>query len=349
MAIKYCEEIDAKNEKKLKNILTNLPVFLNDFFRGINSTTSSRTRIVYAYDLKNFFYFAVNELRIFKPYKDNIQNIDVTLLDKITLKDIEDYIIYIKFYIDENGKKHTNSERGISQKLAALRSMFKYFQKHQIIHNNPTLLASNPKIHDKVIIKMDNDEVNSLIDYIKNCGSKLTGQKKIYYEKNKERDLMIIVLMLNTGIRVSECVGLNINDVNLRDNCIRVTRKGGNEMLIYFDNKVADMLKKYITDYRNKIENVKDKDALFLSIQKTRIGVRSVEKLVKEYTSQVITNKKITPHKFRSTYGTALYKATGDIYLVADVLGHKDINTTQKHYACIDDDRRKSVAGKVKW
>ena len=72
------------------------------------------------------------------------------------------------------------------------------------------------------------------------------------------------------------------------------------------------------------------------------------ENLVKKYARQVTPNKKITPHKLRSTYGTSLYKETGDIYLVADVLGHKDVNTTKKHYAAIDEDRRRQAAGAVK-
>jgi integrase len=78
------------------------------------------------------------------------------------------------------------------------------------------------------------------------------------------------------------------------------------------------------------------------------MGVQAIENMVKKYTSQVTPNKKITPHKLRSTYGTSLYKETGDIYLVADVLGHKDVNTTKKHYAAIDDDRRRKAASVVK-
>ena len=87
-----------------------------------------------------------------------------------------------------------------------------------------------------------------------------------------------------------------------------------------------------------------DENALFLSMQKRRIGVRAVENLVKKYAKLVTNLKNITPHKLRSTYGTSLYRETGDIYLVADVLGHKDVNTTKKHYAAIEEDRRRSAA-----
>ncbi len=89
-------------------------------------------------------------------------------------------------------------------------------------------------------------------------------------------------------------------------------------------------------------------DALFLSMQNRRLTVRSVENLVKKYASRVTTVKKITPHKLRSTYGTTLYQETGDIYLVADVLGHKDVNTTRKHYAAMKDENKRKAAKTVR-
>ena len=84
-------------------------------------------------------------------------------------------------------------------------------------------------------------------------------------------------------------------------------------------------------------------DAVFLSLQKKRMSVRTVENMVKKYAGLVTPLKKITPHKLRSTYGTSLYRETGDIYLVASVLGHSDVNTTKKHYAAQEDQRRKSA------
>ena len=89
-------------------------------------------------------------------------------------------------------------------------------------------------------------------------------------------------------------------------------------------------------------------NALFLSLQMKRMSERSVEKLVKKYAKLVNPLKKITPHKLRSTYGTSLYQETGDIYLVADVLGHSDVNTTRRHYAAMEDSRRRSARDKVR-
>ena len=182
---------------------------------------------------------------------------------------------------------------------------------------------------------------------IEHCGDELTGQKRIYYEKTKERDLAIVTLLLGTGIRVSECVGLDIEDVDFKNNGIKVTRKGGNEMVVYFGPEVEKALKKYVTVRENITAIAGHEHALFYSTQRKRIGVQAVENLVKKYSRAITTTKKITPHKLRSTYGTALYQETGDIYLVADVLGHRDVNTTKKHYAAMDDARRRKAATAV--
>ena len=218
-----------------------------------------------------------------------------------------------------------------------------------MIEKNPTIFVDMPKLHDKAIIRLDIDEVALLLDYVENCGKELTGQKKVYYEKTKTRDLAILTLLLGTGIRVSECVGLDINDIDFKNNGIKVTRKGGSEMVIYFGEEVRNALENYLETTRASATPLPDhENALFLSAQRKRMGVQAIENMVKKYARQVTPNKKITPHKLRSTYGTSLYKETGDIYLVADVLGHKDVNTTKKHYAAIDDMRRRQAASAVK-
>ena len=210
------------------------------------------------------------------------------------------------------------------------------------------VLVDVPKIHQKSIIRLEADEVALLLDYIEHGGDDLTGQKKVYYEKTKDRDLALVTLLLGTGVRVSECVGLDIEDVDFKNNGIKVTRKGGNEMVVYFGPEVEKALKNYLEVRKNIIPVEGHEHALFYSTQRKRIGVQAVENLVKKYARQVTTTKKITPHKLRSTYGTALYQETGDIYLVADVLGHKDVNTTKKHYAALDDSRRRQAATAVK-
>ena len=157
-----------------------------------------------------------------------------------------------------------------------------------------------------------------------------------------------MTLLLGTGIRVSECVGLDINDVDFDNNGIKIRRKGGYEVIVYFGDEVREALLDYLEERLQIVPVDGHANALFLSLQQKRLNVRSVENLVKKYAQTVTKLKKITPHKLRSTYGTSLYRETGDIYLVADVLGHKDVNTTKKHYAAIEDSRRRSAANVVK-
>ena len=341
----YHEQKDVENILRLREVLTTLPPFCRDYFRAIDTTTTTKTRISYAYDIRIFFQFLLDENPAFKDYKMTDFTVDV--LDQIKALDLEEYQEYLKVY-QAGDKTETNGERGLKRKISALRSFYAYFYKREMIETNPTVLIDVPKIHDKSIIRLDTDEVALLLDYIEHCGDQLTGQKRVYYEKTKERDLAIVTLLLGTGIRVSECVGLDIEDVDFKNNGIKVTRKGGNEMVVYFGPEVEKALKRYIEVRENIIPLEGHEHALFYSAQRRRIGVQAVENLVKKYASQITTTKKITPHKLRSTYGTTLYQETGDIYLVADVLGHKDVNTTKQHYAAIDDARRRQAAKAVR-
>lgn len=343
----YHEQIYIDYTLRLREILKTLPPFAKDYFRAMEPKTSAKTRISYAYDIRVFFHFLIENNPVYKNY--TMDQFQVRDLERIEPVDIEEYQEYLKVYKNPEEKQITNAEKGLSRKMSALRSFYGYYFKHQIITKNPTLLVDMPKIHDKAIIRLDTDEVATLLDHIEHGGDELTGQRKVYYEKTKNRDLAIVTLLLGTGIRVSECVGLDIQDVDFKNNGVKVTRKGGNEMVVYFGEEVENALKMYLYTTRKATTPLPGhENALFLSTQRKRIGVQAVENMVRKYSREVTPNKKITPHKLRSTYGTALYKETGDIYLVADVLGHKDVNTTKKHYAAIDENRRRQAAGVVK-
>ena len=347
----YHEQTDMANIRKLREILKTLPPFAKDYFRAVEPTTSTRTRISYAYDIRVFFRFLIEENPSYKNYQTT--EFQVADLDKLQAVDIEEYEEYLKLYQrdDEDGAavSVTNGEKGLKRKMSALRSFYAYYYKRQMIQTNPTVFVDMPKLHDKAIIRLDADETARLLDFIEHGGDSLTGQRKVYYEKTKERDLAIVTLLLGTGIRVSECVGLDVTDVDFNNNGIKVTRKGGSEMIVYFGEEVEQALKNYIEGSRRLvIPQTGHERALFYSTQNRRISVGAVENLVKKYSRQVTPLKKITPHKLRSTYGTTLYQETGDIYLVADVLGHKDVNTTRKHYAAQDDNRRRRAAKAVR-
>ena len=343
--VTYHDQTDVNNTLKLREVLKELPPFAGDYFRGIIGSTSTKTRLSYAYDIRIFFRFLKENNPAYKNSEMKDMTIDV--LDKIKALDIEEYIEYLRVY-KEGNEIITNGDRGLKRKMSALRSFYAYYFRHEMIKTNPTVLVDMPKIHDKAIIRLDAGEVAALLDYVENCGKALKGQAKIYYEKTKERDLALITLLLGTGIRVSELVGLDVEDIDFRNNGLRVIRKGGAEAIVYFGDEVETALKKWLEIRKNITPLAGNEHALFFSSQRKRMGVRAVENLVEKYASQITTAKKITPHKLRSTYGTALYHETGDIYLVASVLGHKDVNTTRKHYAAMDENSKRQAANVVK-
>ena len=344
--VTYHDQSDLKNTVRLREMLQELPPFAADYFRGILGSTSTRTRLSYAYDIRIFFRFLLERNPIYK--NKTMRDFRVDDLDRVTALDLEEYIEYLRVYEDEEKGIITNGERGLKRKMSAIRSFYAYYFRREMIKTNPTVLVDMPKIHEKAIIRLDTDEVAALLDYIEHAGDTLTGQAKVFYNKTKERDLAMITLLLGTGIRVSECVGLDVEDIDFRNNGIRVIRKGGAEAIVYFGEEVEKALKKYL-EVRKGITPVPGNEhALFYSAQRKRMGVRAVENLVEKSASQITTVKKITPHKLRSTYGTALYHETGDIYLVADVLGHKDVNTTRRHYAAMDENSRRRAAKAVR-
>lgn len=340
----YHETMKIENTLRLREALSSLPPFCKEFFRGIRETTETRTQLAYAYDLRVFFDF----LHETNPYCNKIEIIDykITLLDRLNREDIEEYLEYLTVY-EKDGKEITNDERGKSRKLASLRTFYKYFYLCEKIEKNIPALVPMPKLHEKEIIRLEPDEVIRLLDLVEN-GTNLTENQLRFHRKTKKRDLALLTLLLGTGIRVSECVGLDLLDVDFYSNGIKIIRKGGYESVVYFGEEVEFALLDYIEERKKIIPQTGDEDALFLSLQKRRLGVRSIEKLVKKYALNITSLKKITPHKLRSTYGTSLYRETGDIYLVADVLGHKDVNTTKKHYAAQDDANRRRAASIVK-
>lgn len=332
----YHQNEEIRNVLLMRNILDTLPKYVSTFFRSIEYTKAPRTRLGYARDLKTFFEFLCDS----NPALKDKQPIDISLevIDHLESEDIEEYMDYLKVY-EKDGRQYTNGERALKRKLASLRVFFQYLYKNKKIHANPTLIVDMPKIHDKAIVRMDINEVAQFLDNVE-YGSKLTNHQQAYHEKSRTRDLALLTLMLGTGIRVSECVGLDIRDVDFDYDRIKIVRKGGYEAYVYFGEEAKEALLNYLEE-RNKVVTVEGhEEALFLSSQRKRISVRSVENMVKKYASITTPLKKITPHKLRSTYGTSLYQQTSDIYLVADVLGHKDVNTTKKHYADIDDWQR---------
>ena len=344
MSKTYFNNRDADNIDKLEKILDDdLPDFCREYFVGISANTTPLTRLNYAYDIRTFFNYLSAKIVRFRG--KNVKDITPADIESLSPFEIEAYLNYVEIYRDKDGNIVKNGARGKSRKLSAIRSMVKYFEKKQIINYNPTASVDTPKLHEKEIIRLDSNEIENMLDVV-DTGNGLTDRQQKYQENTRVRDLAMVSLLLGTGIRVSELVGIDMDDVNFDDLSFVVTRKGGARVILYFSEEVAG----YLSDYyriREADTTLKNEPALFLSLQKRRITTRAVENIVKKYSSIATPLKHITPHKLRSTFGTQLYRNTGDIYVVADGLGHKDVNTTKRHYAAITEDIRRSASTKV--
>ncbi len=353
----YNEQMDVQNTLILRNLISELPTFCRDYFRGISASKALRTQVSYCRDLYTFFQFITHS----NPVYANCDIVDLPfrLLEQLTPSDIDEYMEYLSFYIID-GKEYRNSSTSKARKLSALSNFFTFFQKRKLLSNNPIVAVERPAIHEKAIISLNQDQIFDLMEIVANPVG-MSERSKKFHQITAERDLALFSLFLGTGIRVSELVGLNIFDVDFKNNSIKVLRKGGNEDLVYFSTEVADALISYVGNpYADEtddidipaprdilLKNNTEEPALFISLRSQRISVRSVEVLVKKYSSMLKTNKKITPHKLRSTYGSELYRQTSDIYLVGETLGHKDINTTKRHYAKMTSEIKQRAANVV--
>ena len=346
------------NTKKLEELnkrLSELPEFIFNFIqRFIKNTTALNTKIAYCKDLKIFLQYLII-LPKFKNISDiKIFNIEhVNLLEKI---DIENYLLYLENY-NVNYKTRTgkdvtlsiqNDKQGKMRKLSSLRSLFDYLYSSELIDKDISQLIKMPKLNDKIKSKLSVDEVVLLLETIEK-GQGLTKKERTYHESTKIRDIAIATTLLGTGIRVSELVNLNINDISFKESHFKVTRKGQNEEIIFCNDEVINALRNYYNERINiKGVDVENQQAFLLSTQKKRIDEKSVRNLIKKYSKKCGIVKNITPHSLRRTFGTNIYNEVGDVYLVAELLGHKSVETTKKHYAELNVERKRRALKQYK-
>lgn len=341
----YYKDKKKKQTLKFRELMAQLPGCAKDFLYDKQMTSQASTLVSYAYDLLTFFRYLQYSNPTFAT--KSITSFTIEDLAKLTSEDISEYQRYLE--LNEDGEKHENGKKAIARKMAPLRGMFLYHLEHEHIEKNPMILVKLPRIKkDKNIIRMNESEVADVLNTVEFGNAQMSKHQLAFRERTRERDLAIMTLMLGTGIRVSECAGLDLSDVDLRANTITIVRKGGGQDVLYFGEEIHDALQTYIEGERNHtLPESGEETALFLSLHKRRISVDAIELLVKKYAKMAVPNKKITPHKLRSTYGTALYRETGDIRLVADVLGHENVNTTIDYYAAIEDEHKRQAANAV--
>lgn len=331
--MKYTLQQKLKCNEDIARIKESIPDYAGAYIDSVAAKTDSsfRTGRAYAYELLLFFDYIRNVKNNPAPTPE--------YLDSLKPMDIDAYMNRLGSYIqtDENGDKKIRSMSASSKarNLAAVRGLYKYLLKNRLVSNNPAALADTPKSKEKDVVYMNGSQVETVFEKLKNTD--IGRKRKQFAKRNQLRDTAMITLMLYTGIRVSECVGIDLSDISFAERAVKVRRKGGREQTVYFNDEVKDALRDYIDNERTTPEY--DKDALFVTRRNERMSVRSAENIVRKYTDGVSVSK-ITPHKLRSTYATTLYENTSDAYLVKDALGHSTLGVVQKYINASDKNRK---------
>ena len=319
----YFEDHDKRLQLDLDRVMLDMPPFSRMYFFGREQTLAMKTLHNTSFTIRNFFNFVA-------PNKFQKRPIDLSIsdLDKINVHDIENYMEHIS---------HTCSSGTIGQTVYTLNSFFRYYYRLGEISSNPVDRIDPPERKEKPIIRLTQDETKCLLATVDSgwcCGSKLQVS-----EKWTLRNKTIIIFFLSTGIRLSELVGLDYGDIDLENACFQVRRKGGRHELCYMTTELVQTMQKYLQGFPKS----NPADPLFESRNGGRIEKQSVQVMVRGYCRKAGIDKHITPHKLRSTFGTNMYEKTRDIYLVAELLGHKDVSTTTKHYTTVKEELKRKA------
>ena len=351
----YLTEHDRQIREKLIQARSELPGFCRSFFVALdNMGRLDTTQLAYATDLGIFFAFIKDTYPEWSDYQ--IRELPIACLESVTKDDVE---YYIGMYLKE---MRENNENARARKLASLKSLYKHFYANDHISKNPTdfleLEFAKKKTDDVNYLRPN--EIAILLDAIE-FGEGLPEKyvKSKWYKKNRLRDLALITLLLGTGIRVSECVGLDVSTVDFDNASIYVVRKGRKAQNLPMGDEVQEALSMYLSgdpsdpDALCRAEYEPDEkaaDALFLASSHGRLTVRGVEKIVHKYVEYalpaVASRASFSPHKMRASFGTNLYAETGDLKAVADLLGHTSSQTTETFYIARSRDERRREAVK---
>lgn len=319
--------------QKLIQLVDTLPECCYSFLLETGTERALSTRISYARELKRFFDWLILSHPDFCIF-DEAKDIPETLLSHITSQDISRYTTQYK---DEGHK-----ERSTALKRNALSAYFGYMVDNRKIEYNPVVASAKIKIHTSdTVIYLNIDEQNRFMDAVYN-GTGLTKHQQELHERYRLRDIAMVSLMLDTGMRVSELCGINLIDVSLEDASVIVTRKGGNLQTLYYSDDTKGMLDDYIEYRRMYNPTLMMSEPLFVNLKNERLTTNGVWRLVTKYASAALPGKgdKISPHKLRSSFAMELYRAKQDILLVQRSLGHKNLTATNIYAKATDAEMR---------
>ena len=220
-------------------------------------------------------------------------------------------------------QKRGNSRSSAARKLAALRTFARYLRREGVLESDPASLVGTPKREQRLPAHLGEAEMSTLLDMPDT--SLPLGR----------RDRAILELFYASGLRLSELVGVNVDDVNLSSRIVRVLGKGRKERLVPFNRSAEAAIRAWLKDWTALVQPValkkKKVDPLFLNYQGRRLSTRSVDRLVRKYVAQCSTRFGISPHALRHSFATHLLQRGADLRAIQELLGHARLSTTQRY------------------
>ena len=320
-----------------------LPSWLRGFFMYLKTGVLPMTRLSYLSDIRFFFTYLINETEL-KEKRENIKDIQPEDLDAVTSVDVNIYIDYCRRYkkVDKNGNTvvYENKNSALSHKKSTVSVLFKYLYRDGLVSKNITDgfdPIRMPKAGEREIKALQDNEVMTMLDSVI-TGEGLTEHEKKYWEKTKQRDKLILLLLVTYGLRLSELQQLNVSSFNFDRGEFKIYRKRGKESIMPINNTITEAFTDYITKERPSDDDLAEeqKDALLLSLQGTRLTDRQIRQIVKKYTSVSLGTSResgYSPHKLRATAATSLIARGNSIYDVQELLDHENVTTTQLYAA----------------
>lgn len=314
--------------------INTLPDKAQSYLKTTGTQSSLSTRLAYAIELNDFFDWMIEMHPDFCELKK--EDIDVSDLIKIKSEDISNYISYQS----DRGLK----ERTVARKRAALSSFFTYLVNNRYIPFNPVAAAAKVKVQKSdEVIYMNMDEQNrfyNTVDY----GVGLSDGAAKRHEKYRVRDKALIMLMLDTGMRVSEINSIDVNMIDMEECSVVVERKGHKLQKIYFSEEVRDLIEDYLNERNIRDNLLNTKEPLFITTSGDRLSIRAIQVLVKKYSASALPGKgqSISPHKLRSSFAMEFYGVGHDLLALQRKLGHENIVTTNVYAKATDQTMRET-------
>lgn len=295
------------------------PQILNDFLNYLFNIRNYSINTIknYDYDLLSFFYF----LKFYLKIEVDVKDFTVFILSSVKEKDLYAFLIYLNFNKDNSGESR-------ARKISSIRKFYKWLSI-----NYPTMKIINPVENVKNIQKslrlpnvLSLEQAKSLINIF-----------NISNSRYPLRDNTIIILFLNSGLRISELSNININHLNIENKTINIVGKGNKQRIIFINNYTLDQLIKYLNYRKNCDIDFSSPEPLFINHQKKRLGIDGISDVCKKaFKLANIDKYGYTPHSLRHTSAMIIYNETSeDILLVKEFLGHSSVCTTQI-YTCLE-------------